>query len=360
MDMIAVDKGVEPMIAVRLHGPRDLRVDNVADLPEPGRGEALVRVTAAGICGSDLHAYQDGRIGDTVVKEPLVLGHEFAAEVVKVGPETLDGIAQPLRPGARVAVEPAEACGRCEQCEQGNPNLCLHLKFCGLFPHDGCYRERMIVTGHRCFPIPDSIDDASGALLEPLGVALHATDLSRVRLGDDVAILGAGPIGLLILQTVRLAGARKVFITDKLSWRLDLAKKLGGIVINVDSADPVAVVMEKTHGRGVDVAIEAAWADETVQQSVDMARYGGRVTLVGIPADDRLTMSHSPARRKGLTLRFCRRMKHTYPRAIELVQTGKVDVRCLVSHRFPLARTADAFKLNSSYEDRIVKVILQF
>ena len=177
------------MIAVRLHGPRDLRVENVAEQPAPGRGEALVRVTASGICGSDLHMYQDGRIGDTMVTKPLVLGHEFAAEVLKVGPEALDGNSLPLISGTRVAVDPAQACGWCEQCEQGNPNLCLHLKFCGLSPQDGCYRERMIVTARQCFPVPDTIDDASGALLEPLGVALHTTDLSHLRLGDSVAIL---------------------------------------------------------------------------------------------------------------------------------------------------------------------------
>ncbi|RPH35309.1 alcohol dehydrogenase [bacterium] len=346
------------MIAVRLHGARDLRVDHIADPPEPGRGEVLVRVTAAGICGSDLHTYQDGRIGDTLVTQPLVLGHEFAAEVLSAGPEALDGTARALPPGTRVAVDPAQACGRCEQCEQGNPNLCLHLKFCGLFPNDGCYRERMIVTARQCFPLPDGIDNAGGALLEPLGVALHATDLSHIRPGDSVAILGAGPIGLLILQTVRLAGAEKVFISDRLPWRLDIARRLGGTTVDSRSADPVAIIMDQTNGRGVDVAIEAAWAEETVQQAVEMARYGGRVTLVGIPADDRLTMSHSPARRKGLTLRFCRRMKHTYPRATQLVEAGRVDVRCLISHRFPLAKAFEAFELNSAYGGHIVKAIL--
>lgn len=347
------------MLAIRLHGPRDLRADQIADPPEPGRGEALIRVASAGICGSDLHTYQDGRIGDTRVAHPLVLGHEFAAEVLAVGAEALDGMARQILPGTRIAVDPAEACGRCEQCEQGNPNLCLHLKFCGLFPQDGCYRERMIVTARQCFPLPDSIDDASGALLEPLGVALHATDLSHVRPGDSVAILGAGPIGLLILQTVRLAGAKEVFIADRLPWRLDLAKRLGGTIIDSSTTNPVAVVLKNTADRGVDVAVEAAWAEETVQQAVDMARYGGRVTLVGIPADDRLTMSHSPARRKGLTLRFCRRMKHTYPRAIQLTETGKVDVRCLISHRFPLAKASEAFEINSAYGEQIVKAILE-
>jgi L-iditol 2-dehydrogenase len=346
------------MLAIRLHGPRDLRVDTLPDLPEPGRGEALVRVTAAGICGSDLHTYQDGRIGDTVVKEPLVLGHEFAGQVLKVGADALDGEGQPLRSGSRVAVDPATACGRCEQCEQGNPNLCLHLKFCGLYPQDGCYREQMIVTARQCFPIPDSIDDASGALLEPLGVALHATDLSHLRLGDRVAILGAGPIGLLILQTVRLAGAGEVFVTDRFPWRLELAKRLGGTVIDATTSDPVKAVMERTNGRGVDVAIEAAWAEETVQQAAEMAMYGGRVTLVGIPGEDRLTMAHSPARRKGLTLRFCRRMKHTYPRARTIVQSGLVNLPVLVSHRLPLTSAAEAFALNYSYGDRVVKVIL--
>jgi L-iditol 2-dehydrogenase len=220
------------------------------------------------------------------------------------------------------------------------------LKFCGLFPHDGCYRERMIVTTRQCFPLPDSIDDASGALLEPLGVALHATDLSHVRPGDTVAILGAGPIGLLILQTVKLAGAGEVFIADRLPWRLDLATKLGGTVIDSSRVDPVAMITEKTKGRGVDVAIEAAWAEETVHQAVDMARYGGRVTLVGIPADDRLV------------IRFCRRMKHTYPRARTLVESGAFDLRGMITHQLPLTAAAQAFSLNASYSDRVIKVIL--
>jgi L-iditol 2-dehydrogenase len=217
----------------------------------------------------------------------------------------------------------------------------------------------MIVTSRQCFPLPDSIDDASGMMLEPLGIALHATDLSHVSTGDSVAILGAGPIGLLILQTVLLAGAGKVFITDKLPWRLELARRLGGAVIDCNLTEPVKAVMRGTQGRGVDVAIEAAWADETVQQAAEMARYGGRMTLVGIPSDDRLTMAHSPARRKGLTLRFCRRMKHTYPRAIQLVEASKVDVRNLISHRFPLQKTSEAFELNSAYSDQVVKAILE-
>jgi L-iditol 2-dehydrogenase len=216
----------------------------------------------------------------------------------------------------------------------------------------------MIVTARQCFPLPDTIDDDGGALLEPLGIALHATDLSHVRPGDSIAILGAGPIGLLVLQTVRLAGAGEVFIADPLPWRLDLAERLGGTTIDCRTVSPVAAVMEKTGGRGVDVAIEAAWANETVQQAVDMARYGGRVTLVGIPADDRLTMTHSPARRKGLTMRFCRRMKHTYPRARSLVLRGGIDVHALITHRLHFARAAEAFALNSSYSDRVVKIML--
>lgn len=346
------------MIAVRLHGPKDFRVETVPDPPDPGRGEALIRVTAAGICGSDLHTYQDGRIGDTRVTEPLILGHEFAGEVVAVGDEAFDGMGQELRAGTRVAVDPAQACGRCEQCERGNPNLCLHLKFCGLSPHDGCYRERMVVTSRQCFPIPDTMDDASAVMLEPLGIALHATDLSHVRPGDTAAILGAGPIGLLILQTVRLAGAGEVFVTERLPWRLDLARRLGGTPIDPRASDPVAEVMKRTGGRGVDVSIEAAWAEDTVQQAVDMVRFGGRVTLVGIPSDDRMAMSHSPARRKGLTLRFCRRMKHTYPRALDLVQRGAVDVGALITHRWDFSRAAEAFSLNTSYKENVVKMIL--
>jgi L-iditol 2-dehydrogenase len=346
------------MLAVRLHGPADMRVEHVAKPGSPGPREALIRVKAVGVCGSDLHTWRDGRIGDTVLGGPVILGHEFAGVVEAVGSDAIDGCGRPLAAGARVAVDPAQPCWHCDLCERGHPNLCCNLHFVGLFPDDGALCQWIRVPGRTCFPIPDSLTFADGALLEMLGIAIHATDLARIRVGDSVAIVGAGPIGLSILQMVRLSGADPIFVTEQYSWRLELAARCGAAAIDCQKQDPVAAVRDATGGRGVDVAIEAAWADHSVQQAVDMLRMGGLLVQVGVPGDDRMELRHSSARRKGLTIKLARRMKHTYPRAIRLTQEGRVDLRTMVTHRFPLERVAEAFALNAAYKDNVVKVVI--
>jgi len=346
------------MWAARLHGPADLRVERVPRPGPPGSGEVLIRVAVTGICGSDLHSFADARIGDTRVESPLVLGHEFSGVVEQAGPEAMDGHFQPLAPGARVAVDPAQPCHHCEMCEQGQPNLCLNLRFCSNHPYDGSLCEWLIVPARCCFPVPPGISDIQAALLEPLGVALHAVDLAKIRVGDSVAILGAGFIGLCILQLARLSGAAPVFVSDKFDWRLKEAMRLGAVALECDPAQAPAKVLEATRKRGVDVVIEAAWGDQSVGQAAEMARMGGRVVLVGIPSDDRLTLKHSTARRKGLTIRLCRRMKHTYPRAIALALDKRIELGSLVSHRFSLQDAPKAFQLNAAYEQRVLKAVI--
>ena len=260
--------------------------------------------------------------------------------------------------GTRVAVDPAQPCGRCEMCEQGHPNLCHRLHFCGLYPDGGSLCEYIVMPAHCCFPVPPTIDDAGAALLEPLGIALHAVDLAKLHVADSVAILGAGPIGLLLLQVAKLAGAAPIYVIDQFPWRLALAQQYGGVPINFAEVDAVQAVMQATGGRGVDVAMEAAWADHSVQQAADMARMGGRLVLVGIPGPDKLEMKHSTARRKGLTIRVARRMKHVYPRAIKLVENGSIDLHGIVSHRFPLSRTPAAYELNVAYADHVNKIVI--
>jgi L-iditol 2-dehydrogenase len=318
----------------------------------------LLRVTCVGVCGSDLHSYLDGRIGDNVVTTPLILGHEFGAVVEAVGSEAYDGDFAPLLPGTRVAVDPAQPCGRCEMCEHGHPNLCYRLHFCGSFPDDGSLCESMLMPAHTCFPLPAAIDDAGAALLEPLGIAIHAIDLAKLQVANSVAILGAGCIGLYLLQLAKLSGADPVFVVDQFPWRLQVAERYGGIPLNLRATDPVRAVHEATHGRGVDVAIEAAWADHSVQWAAEMARLGGRLVLVGIPGSDKVELKHSTIRRKGLTMRAARRMKHTYPRAIRLASRSLVDLNGVISHRFPLDQTPQAYAMNADYGENVVKVII--
>jgi L-iditol 2-dehydrogenase len=346
------------MLAARLHGPSDLRVEEIPRPGPPGAGEVLVQVAVTGICGSDLHSFLDARIGDTPIGGPLIIGHEFSGVIAEAGPDSRDGMGNAVTSGTRVAVDPAQPCGACDLCRRGHPNLCPRHRFCGNYPCGGSLCSWIHMPAHCCFPVPETIDNDSAALLEPLGVAIHAVDLAHVTVGASAAVLGAGPIGLLILQLARLAGADPVFITDRFPWRLELAKKYGGLPLQLDRNDSMREIADHTRGLGADVVIEAAWGGETVSQAAEIARPGARVVLVGIPSDDRLVMKHSTARRKGLTLSLCRRMKHTYPRALHLVQHGLVDVLGLVSHRFPLQRAAEAFRMAAGYRENVNKVII--
>lgn len=330
--------GAKKVKAVILHSARDMRLEEVPAPTNPAAGDAVIRIGAVGVCGSDLHMYQDGRIGDTQFSSPLVIGHEFMGEVIAVGEDARDGRNEPLRVGQRVAVDPQTPCYRCEQCEKGNPNLCTHHTFYGVYPTNGALQEQMMVHARNCFPLPDNISDAGGALLETLGIAIHSVALGKVRVADSVAVIGCGPVGLLIISMLKLAGASPIYAFDCFPWRVEKALEMGADKAWVaGDVDPVKQVMDETHGRGVDVVFEAAWADKTVQQAADMARDGARVVLVGIPGDDNLQLHHSTARRKGLTLKLVRRMKHTYDRAIHLAASGLIDLDALVSHTVSLA-----------------------
>ena len=320
------------MRTLRLHGAGDLRLADEAP-PVPGPGEALVRVTAVGICGSDLHWYDESGIGDAVLTRPLVLGHE-AAGVIADGPRT----------GQRVAIDPSIPCGACETCALGRGHLCPQVRFLGHSTTDGAMRELIAWPETNLVPLPDSIDDAAGAMLEPLGVAIHALRLAKVRPGDTVGVLGCGPIGLLLIQLARAAGATTVVATDRLPHRVAAATGLGAIAALVDGGAERQALLRATGGRGVDTAIEIAGDDDAIDAAIALARPAGIVVVAGIPAGDQSTVTASIARRKGLDLRFSRRMVHTYPQAIALVEAGRVDVGVVVSHLFALADFDAAFR----------------
>ena len=320
------------MRTLRLHGAGDLRLADEAP-PVPGPGEALVRVTAVGICGSDLHWYDESGIGDAVLTRPLVLGHE-AAGVIADGPRT----------GQRVAIDPSIPCGACETCALGRGHLCPQVRFLGHSTTDGAMRELIAWPETNLVPLPDSIDDAAGAMLEPLGVAIHALRLAKVRPGDTVGVLGCGPIGLLLIQLARAAGATTVVATDRLPHRVAAATGLGAIAALVDGGAERQALLRATGGRGVDAAIEIAGDDDAIDAAIALTRPAGTVVIAGIPAGDQSTVKASVARRKGLDLRFSRRMVHTYPQAIALVEAGRVDVGVVVSHLFALADFDAAFR----------------
>jgi L-iditol 2-dehydrogenase len=294
----------------------------------------LVRVTEVGLCGSDLHWLSEGHIGDARVTAPLVLGHEFAG-VIAAGE----------RRGERVALDPAIPCGACSSCQEGNPHLCLKLRFAGHAMEDGALRQFASWPASALYPLPDALSDADGAMLEPLGVAIHAVDLGRLQEGMTVGVFGCGPVGLLILQVARMARPTCLVATDLLPHRLEAARSLGSALTFQARDAQVDELVAATGGRGVDVAFEAAGENAAVEAAIASTRPGGCVVLVGIPANDRTLFTTSVARRKELSIVLSRRMKYTYPRAIHLVESGRVDVRSLVTHRFPLAQFDRAFRI---------------
>jgi L-iditol 2-dehydrogenase len=336
------------MKSVRLHAAHDLRVHD-EPIPTARDDEALIDVTAIGVCGSDLHWYNEAGIGDAKLHHPLVLGHEFAGVV-----------ASGERKGQRVAVDPALHCGHCEWCEAGHPNLCPNTRFSGHGKDDGALREVMAWPTRAFFPLPNQIDDVEGAMLEPLGVAIHTVDLAHMRPGMHAGIFGCGPIGLLTLQMARAAGATRLFATDLLPHRLDAALELGATeALQASGADHAesAAILAATGGRGLDVIFECAGDQSAVDAAFTAVRIGGTVVLCGIPSDDRTSFVASIARRKGLTIKMVRRMKHVYPRAIELVASGRVDVRSLVTHRYKLVDAAAAFEVANRREG--IKVVIE-
>ena len=341
------------MKALVLHGIRDLRVEERPE-PEAGPGEVLVRVRAVGLCGSDVHYYTHGRIGDQVVERPQVPGHEAAGEVAALG----EGVAG-LSVGDRVAIEPALPCGRCEFCTTGRPNVCPAVEFRSTPPHDGLMREYAPLKAEQCVPIPEGMSFEEAAMLEPLQVTVHASNLVGVRPGDTVAVVGSGSIGLGCMEMARVGGAGRIVVTDRLDYRLGLARKLGADeTVNVTEEAPVEAVARLTGGRGADVVFECTNRAAGAPQAYGLAAVGGRVALVGIPEEDEIVLDAHTARRKELRVQYVRRSRHAARQAIALVASGRLDVASWVTHRFGLADAAKAFELVEQYADGVLKAVV--
>jgi len=259
--------------------------------------------------------------------------------------------------GVRVAVDPAIPCHHCDLCVAGHPNLCRTMIFAGHATRDGGFQRYLAWPTARLHPLPDRLSDADGAMLEPLGVAVHAVDLGHVRLGASAAVIGCGPIGLMMIQVARAAGAARVLAADPRPHRRQAALERGADAV-LDPSEPryYERLDEFTDGLGVDVAFEIAGTDAAIDAAVAVVRPGGRVVLAGIPSAESSSFPASPARRKGLTFAMVRRMKEVYPRATALVTGGRVDVRDLVSHSFPLTDVAAAFE--AAVARRGLKVVL--
>jgi L-iditol 2-dehydrogenase len=333
--------------ALFIHGAFDARVAPF-NLPEGRAGETLLDVAAVGLCGSDLHYYKDGGIGATVIREPFVPGHEFGGYLC----EDIEELG--LRRGALVAVDPNKACGHCELCERGYPNLCPNVEFIGAPPFNGAMTERIFVPRSQIVSLPEGFTPLEAVMLEPLGVAIHAVDLAKPRLLERVALIGCGPIGLLMLQVVQAAGAGEVLAVDPLEHRRAMAERLGADWVGAS----VEEVRDWTNREGCSLVLEATNSPQGFQDAVLAAKIGGRVVLVGIPDGDTYTLPAAEPRRRGLKIKFARRMGEVYPRAIELVASGTVDVTSLVTHEVALDEAPGAFRMHADNAPGVIKTLI--
>lgn len=343
------------MRTVELVARRTLELFERPDPPEPGPGEVTVQIKAVGLCGSDLHWYQDGYIGHTDAIYPMILGHEPVGEVVEIGPGVTTHII-----GDRVAIEPSVVCGKCEFCQNGRPNNCVKSVFMGGPSSPGFFREYANVPVANAEHFPASLDYITASLIEPTAVVVHVFELTRMRTGDTVAVLGAGPIGLLCASFAKLAGASQVFIMDRVAHRLRIARQIDPSFITVlaPQEDIVQAVMDNTAGRGVDLTIDAAGAFDTIHAALAVTRPSGRFVLVGIPSERVFGVDLHTAMGKELEIQTVKRSNHRGHEAMELLEAGKIP-DTLITHRMELAHTAEGFDMVSRYKDGVGKLVVE-
>lgn len=325
------------------------------DIPKVKENEVLVKLEYVGICGSDLHYYETGAIGDYVVESPFVLGHEPGGTVVEVGKNVKN-----LKVGDRVALEPGKTCGHCEFCKTGRYNLCPDVVFFATPPVDGVFQEYVAHEAALCFKLPDNVSTLEGALIEPLAVGFHAAIQGDAHLGQRAVVMGAGCIGLVSMMALKARGVSEVYVVDIMEKRLDKALELGATgVINGAKEDVLEKVNELTDGAGMDLVIETAGTEITTRQAIHMAKKGSNIVLVGYSKSGEMTLPMSLVLDKELTFKTVFRYRHIYPIAIDAVAAGKVNLKGIVTDIFGLDEAQKAMDYSVNNKADIVKAVIQ-
>ena len=344
----------EKMHAGVLYAPRDLRYEEVP-VPTPGPDEVLVRITTNGLCGSDIHFYKEGKLGPFSVSRPYIPGHEACGVVVQES-------AWPGGPrrGQRVAIEPGIPCRRCALCKAGRYNLCKDVVFMSAPPINGTFAEYVAVAADFAHPLPDTVDDESGAFVEPLSVGVQACTRAVLKAAGTVAVIGAGPIGLVTMLVARAFGASDVYLVDQLSSRLELGAALGATAaINASVEDPVARITELTDGRGVDFVFDASGSSAACSSAPALAARGGKITLIGWPEKSAFPFPVESIIDKELDVHGTNRYCNAFPPAIAFLASGKINIHSLVSHRFPLDRVSEAFAFAADNPAQTIKLMVR-
>lgn len=344
------------MKAARLIRPGTIEMQ---EIPEPEiklEHEVLLKIEAAGICGSDIHYYKEGRIGDQIIDYPFTIGHECSATVVKTGKR-----AHHVNIGSRVAIDPAVSCGSCDQCRIGRPHTCRQLKFLGCPGQlEGCLTEYIVMPEQNCYSLPDSIPFSRGVLAEPLSISLYALQLANPKPSDTVAILGSGPIGLCTALVFQQAGIDKIFMTDKIDVRLKAASKAGAVWTgNPDKCNIVEEIMD-LHHQEMDAVVDCCGDQSALDQALSLLKPGGCLIIIGIPERNRVSFDAHQMRRKEIKITNVRRQNGCTAEAIAFLEEIGKDVDFMLTHFFELQDTGAAFDLLSDYKDGVIKAVVKF
>lgn len=318
--------------------------------------DVLLRINIVGVCGSDVHYYETGRIGSQVVEYPYIVGHECAATVKAVG-----SAVSSVKVGDEIVVDPAAWCDECDQCRMGRENTCRNLTFLGTPGQGpGCLSEYLVMPDKSCFPTKGQITLEQGALCEPFAIGVYAVRQSRIQKGGKIGILGSGPIGLSCLAAAKAEGVETVYMTDKIEGRLAVATRAGAVWTGNPDKESIVESISGFEPLGIDVVYECAGQPETIDEAVEILRPGGTLMLIGIPRDDRVSFSIDKIRRKEITIINVRRQNDCTQKAIDLVASKRADIDFMVTHRFGFSESKKAFDLVAGYRDGVVKAMIEF
>jgi L-iditol 2-dehydrogenase len=345
------------MKSMLLTGIREMEMRDVPDPMMVHEDDVLIRMKSIGVCGSDVHYYTTGRIGSQVVTYPFAVGHETAGVVEKVGKKVTR-----VKPGDKIALDPAVTCGTCDQCLAGREHTCRNLTFLGCPGQaDGSLSEFMVMPERCCFPVPDHMSLDQAALSEPLSVGIYATRLSGLpATGTDIGILGCGPIGTSVLLASRVMGARKFYVTDRLDYRLERAKKAGATWTGNPDKEDIVKSISGLEPLSLDIVFECCGQQEAMEQAIALLKPGGKIVLVGIPEFDYWSIPADQIRRKEIDIQPVRRQNQCVQPALDMIAEGKVDVNQMITHHFPFDQTQKAFDLVDQYADGVMKAMITF
>ncbi|USP96101.1 sorbitol dehydrogenase [Bacillus vallismortis] len=343
----------QSMKAAVMHSTREIKIETLP-VPDINHDEVLIKVMAVGICGSDLHYYTNGRIGNYVVEKPFILGHECAGEIAAVGSSV-----DQFKVGDRVAVEPGVTCGRCEACKEGRYNLCPDVQFLATPPVDGAFVQYIKMRQDFVFSIPDSLSYEDAALIEPFSVGIHAAARTKLQPGSTIAIMGMGPVGLMAVAAAKAFGTGTIIVTDLEPLRLEAAKKMGAThVINIREQDALEEIKTITNDRGVDVAWETAGNPAALQTALASVRRGGKLAIVGLPSQSEIPLNVPFIADNEIDIYGIFRYANTYPKGIEFLASGIVDTKHLVTDQYPLEQTQEAMERALQFKNECLKVMV--